>query len=103
VTRLTLRVQPGARKNALLARMPGGIWKVAVAAPPLEGRANEAVVELVSDLLGVHRRQVTLARGESSRSKVVEVEGLSESEADARLEAALQAKQRKDEGGARGE
>ena len=89
MTRLALRVQPGARRNALLARMPGGIWKVAVAAPPAEGRANDAVVELVSELLGVHRRQVTLARGASSRSKVVEVEGLSEAEVDARLAAAL--------------
>jgi hypothetical protein len=100
VTRLALRVQPGAKRNALLARMPGGVWKVAVAARPLEGRANEAVVELMSDLLGVQRRQVTLARGTSSRSKVVEVEGLSEAEADARLEAALP---RKDAGETRGE
>jgi uncharacterized protein (TIGR00251 family) len=98
--RLTLRVQPGAKRNALLARMPGGVWKVAVAAPPVEGRANDAVVELVSDLLGVHRRQVTLARGTSSRGKVVEVEGLSEAEANARLEAALA---KKGTGGERGE
>ena len=100
MTRLSLRVQPGAKRNALLARMPGGIWKVAVAAPPLEGRANDAVVELLSDLLGVHRRQVTLARGTSSRSKVIEVEGLSEAEANARLEAALAKKEEED---ARGE
>ena len=100
MTRLSLRVQPGAKRNALLARMPGGIWKVAVAAPPLEGRANDAVVVLLSDLLGVHRRQVTLARGTSSRSKVIEVEGLSEAEANARLEAALAKKEEED---ARGE
>ena len=100
MTRLSLRVQPGAKRNALLARMPGGIWKVAVAAPPLEGRANDAVVELMSDLLGVHRRQVTVARGTSSRSKVIEVEGLSEAEANARLEAALAKKEEED---ARGE
>ena len=103
MTRLALRVQPGARQNAVLAHMPGGVWKVAVAAPPLEGRANEAVVELVSDLLGVHRRQVTLVRGASSRSKVIEIEGLSEAEANARLEAALTTKQRKDEGDRRGQ
>ncbi len=94
MTRVALRVQPGAKRNAVLARMPGGIWKVAVAAPPLEGRANEAVVELMSDLLGVHRRQVTLARGGTSRSKVIEVEGLSEAEANARLEAALASRER---------
>jgi len=87
--KLALRVQPGAKRSQLLARMASGEWKVAVAAPPLEGRANEAVVELVSDLLGVKRRQVTVARGASSRRKVVEVEGVSEAEAEARLTAAL--------------
>ena len=88
---LSLRVQPGAKRSALLARLASGEWKVAVAAPPVEGRANEAVVELVSELLGVKRRQVTVARGASSRSKLVEVEGVSEAEAEARLTAALPA------------
>lgn len=89
--RLALRVQPGAKQNALLARLASGEWKVSVSAPPVEGRANEAVVELVSDLLGVRRRQVTVARGASSRSKVLEVEGVSEAEAESRLAAALRA------------
>ena len=48
-------------------------------------------MELVSGLLGVKRRQVTVARGPSSRSKVVEVEGVSAAEAEARLAAALPA------------
>jgi hypothetical protein len=87
--KLALRVQPGAKRSALLARLASGEWKVAVAAPPLEGRANEAVVELVSSLLGVKRRQVTVARGASSRSKLVELDGVSEAEAEARLTAAL--------------
>ena len=87
--RLALRVQSGAKRSTLLARLASGEWKVAVAAPPVEGRANEAVVELLSELLGVKRRQVTVARGASSRSKLVEVEGVSEAEAEARLTAAL--------------
>jgi uncharacterized protein YggU (UPF0235/DUF167 family) len=57
----------------------------------MEGKANDAVVELVSGLLGVKRRQVTVARGMSSRSKLLEVEGLSAAEAEARLAAALPA------------
>ena len=90
--RLALRVQPGAKRSALLMRMPGGEWKVAVSAPPREGRANDAVVELVSDLLGVRRSQVTLVRGASARSKVVEIEGLSAEVAEQRLAKALAAK-----------
>ena len=87
--RLALRVQPGAKRSALLARLASGEWKVAVSAPPAEGRANEAVLNLVSELLGVKRRQVTLRRGASSRSKVLEVEGVSTAEAQSRLAAAL--------------
>jgi len=82
-------VHPGAKRSTLLARLASGEWKVAVAVPPVDGRANEAVVELLSELLGVKRRQVTVARGASSRSKLVEVEGVSEAEAEARLTAAL--------------
>jgi uncharacterized protein (TIGR00251 family) len=87
--RLRLRVQPGARRTALLQRMPGGEWKVAVSAPPLDGRANDAVVELVSELLGVRRAQVKLVRGASARSKVVEVEGVSADAVETRLAKAL--------------
>ena len=85
MTRLALRVQPGARRTALLSRLASGEWKVAVSAPPAEGRANDAVVELVSSLLGVRRSQVTLVRGAAARSKVVEVEGMSAEAAEARL------------------
>ena len=86
---LRLRVQPGAKRSALLAWLASGEWKVAVSAPPIEGRANEAVVELVSRLIGLKRRQVTVARGTSSRRKVLEVEGVSAAEAESRLAAAL--------------
>jgi uncharacterized protein (TIGR00251 family) len=105
--KLALRVQPGAKRSALLARLANGEWKVAVSAPPVEGKANEAVVELVSELLGVKRRQVVVARGASSRSKVVEVDGISAADAESRLAAVLAATgreaQRKDEGSDDGE
>ena len=87
--RLALRVQPGAQRSALLARLGSGEWKVAVAAPPVDGRANEAVIELLSELLDVPRRQLELVRGTSSRRKSIEVEGLSETEVETRLTAAL--------------
>jgi len=86
---LAVRVQPGARRDALLARLATGEWKLAVGAPPADGRANEAVVELLSGLLGVKRRQVTVARGLASRAKQVEIEGLSTADAERRLAAAL--------------
>src|SRR5262245_55520539 len=72
MSRLALRVQPGAKRTALVARLASGEWKVAVSAPPVDGRANDAVVDLLSRLLAVKRSQVTLVRGSSARSKVVE-------------------------------
>lgn len=89
--KLSLRVQPGAKCSALLARLASGEWKVAVSAPPVEGKANEAVIELVSDLLGVKRRQVSVARGTTSRAKIIEIEGVTAAEAEARLAAVLAA------------
>jgi hypothetical protein len=87
--RLAVRVQPGARRDALVARLASGEWKLAVSAPPEAGRANEAVAELLATLLGVRRRQVSVVRGHASRGKQVDVTGLSGDEAESRLSAAL--------------
>ncbi len=69
---LRLRVQPGARRSALL-----GVWpqrlRVAVAAPPVDGKANIAVIELAAALCQVPGRAVRLSHGQASRDKVVEI------------------------------
>jgi uncharacterized protein YggU (UPF0235/DUF167 family) len=88
--RLAVRVHPGARHEALVGRRDNGEWKLAVCDPPEGGRANEAVVKLVASLLGIKPRQVSVARGLSSRAKLVEVEGLSLQEAERRLAALLE-------------
>lgn len=87
--RIAVRVHPSARHDALVGRRDNGEWKLAVCAPPEDGRANAAVVELVASLLGVKRHQVSVARGLSSRGKQVEVEGVSAEEAERRLAALL--------------
>ncbi len=97
--RVAVRVQPGARRNALLDRLATGEWTLAVTAPPEDGRANEAVVELVADLLGVKRREVQVARGASSRAKTIEVAGLDADEAERRLAAALEAARKPEKDG----
>ncbi len=76
-TRLSVRVQPGASKNEVIG-FQADVLRVRVTAPPQEGRANKALVELLSDWLGVPKRSVTIIRGETSRDKVVEVRGLPE-------------------------
>jgi uncharacterized protein (TIGR00251 family) len=81
-----VRVQPRARRNAI-AGLKGDALKVCVTAPPEDGRANEAVVELLAETLGVKRRQVEIIAGATSRDKVVRVSGLSSRELAANLPA----------------
>lgn len=56
--------------------MDDGALKVAVAAPPVDGAANDAIVELLAATLGVPRRAVTIARGQTGRNKQVDVAGI---------------------------
>ncbi len=65
----------------------GDAWKVRVAAPPERGRANDAVVGVIAQALGVDRRDVRLVGGASGRDKVVELTGLTLDEAERRLAA----------------
>ena len=83
--RVAVRVQPGARREGLLGRSAEGVWRVAVSAPPIEGRANESVEVLMAELLAVKRRQVSIARGNASRHKWVDIDGLTQDEAETRL------------------
>ena len=57
-----------------------GTLRVSIAAPPLDGRANAALVELLADTLGVAKSRVSIVRGLASRDKVVAVEGLAAEE-----------------------
>ncbi|MCH7705421.1 MAG: DUF167 domain-containing protein [Chloroflexi bacterium] len=80
-TRLTLRVQPGARTNQVVGFTDDGVLRVRVAAPATGGRANRALVEFMADLLSVPKSRITIARGLGSRNKMVVVEGLEREQA----------------------
>jgi uncharacterized protein (TIGR00251 family) len=73
--RFGVRVQPRASRTEVVG-LHGDVLKVRLAAPPVEGAANEALLELLADALGVPRRSVRLVSGEASRGKVVEVDGV---------------------------
>ncbi len=70
-----VKVQPRAKKNAIVGEL-GDALKIALTAPPVEGRANEACIEFLANLLEVPRSSVTIASGETSRRKVIRVQGL---------------------------
>jgi len=89
VSTLKLRVAPGAKKNGWKGTLPDGRMKVAIAAPPIDGRANEALVRFVAAALGVKSSAVRVAHGAGGRDKVVEVD-LDPEELSRRLERATQ-------------
>lgn len=72
---VAVKVQPRASRNEV-GGLHGGELKVAVTAPPVDSAANEAVVELLAETLGLPRRAVTLVRGQTSRHKVLRLDGL---------------------------
>jgi len=86
-TRLKLRVSPGARKPGIAGRH-GDAWKVRVAEPPEDGRANEAVLRLLAKTLDVPRATVELVSGHASREKIVVLDGLEQSQTERLLASA---------------
>jgi uncharacterized protein (TIGR00251 family) len=85
--RVRLRVSPGADRTGLVGRHGDG-WKVRVAAPPENGRANAAVVQLIASTLSVPKEAVTVVSGRSGRDKIIELAGIDADQVDARLDAA---------------
>lgn len=85
---LPVRAQPGARREGVLGERNGAL-KVAVRAPPEDGRANLALVELLREILGLKRAQLELLSGAASRDKQFLVRGLTKAELEARLTALL--------------
>ena len=86
-TRLRLRVSPGAGRTALVGRH-GDAWKVRVTEAPERGRANEAVLRLLSDTLALPRTALTLVSGHGAREKIVELTGMGPGLTERRLTAA---------------
>ena len=74
---LTVRVQPRASRDEIAGAM-GGVLKVRLRAPALEDRANEALCEYLAELLKTPRAAVRILSGHHSRSKRVEVRGVTE-------------------------
>ncbi|HKW68393.1 MAG TPA: DUF167 domain-containing protein [Terriglobales bacterium] len=83
-----LRVHPRARKNAITG-VAGDALKLALTAPPVEGKANQACIEFLADFLNVPRSSVTIVAGQSSRNKVVRVAGRTAAQLEERFRAII--------------
>ena len=82
--RIAVKVVPRSSRDTVLG-WKGDVLRVAVTAVPERGRANAAVVALISEALGVARTQVTIAVGHSSSRKLVQIDGLDEADVLGRL------------------
>jgi uncharacterized protein len=85
--KLTLRVSPGARRSRVVGRQ-GTAWKIRVAAPPEDGRANDALVRLLAETLDLPRRDVEIVSGHGARDKIVALAGIGPDEIERRLASA---------------
>ena len=83
-----IKVQPRAHKNAITG-VVGDKVKLALTAPPVDGRANQAVIEFLAELFEIPRASVTIASGETSRNKMVRITGVSKHVVERTLEGVL--------------
>jgi len=84
MARLTVKVHPRARRSALAGRL-GDAWKLSLAAPPVDGKANDECVRFLAEFAGVPRSRVRIVMGLTSRLKVVEIEGVPQEDLERRL------------------
>jgi uncharacterized protein (TIGR00251 family) len=85
---LAVRAQPGAKKTAITGTYGEGAnaqLKIAVHAPPIEGRANQALIAFLAEFFSVPRARVELVSGELSRSKVFLLRGIARAAVESRL------------------
>jgi uncharacterized protein (TIGR00251 family) len=83
-TRITLRIQPRASRTEIMG-LYGEALRVRVAAPPVEGAANDALLRFLADRLGVGQRSLALDSGHSGRTKTILVTGMAPAEVEHRL------------------
>jgi uncharacterized protein len=86
---LPIRAQPGARKGGIQGERAGAL-RVAVTAPPQDGRANEAIADVLREAFKLKRSELQLVSGEKSRNKSFLVRGLTREQLEARLADLLQ-------------
>jgi uncharacterized protein len=86
--RFEVHAKPRAKKSKVVAER-GEAVEIALAAPPVDGAANEELVRLLGKVLGLAKRDVQLVRGDASREKLVAVTGLTVAEVETRLRAAF--------------
>jgi len=73
--RISVRVEPRSSRN-LIVGYQAGVLKVKLTSPPVGGEANEQLIEVLSDALGVRKSSIRIVKGHSSKNKIVEIDGI---------------------------
>jgi hypothetical protein len=87
MARFTVKVHPRARRSRITGRF-GQAYKLDLAAPPVDGKANEECIRFFSDLAHVPRSRIRIISGQTARIKLIELEGVSQDELEGILKAA---------------
>jgi uncharacterized protein (TIGR00251 family) len=91
---LTVRVTPRARKDEIGGILADGTLRVRITAPPVEGKANEALVSFLAKVLGVRKSRIEIVAGEKGLDKIVSVLDMNSGEAEARIRAWMQSREK---------
>lgn len=83
---LAIRVTPGAKRNEIDGFLEDGTIRIRLVAPPVEGKANSALIDFLSKVLGARRSDIEIIAGETSRNKLVTINGMDPATVQARLE-----------------
>ncbi len=75
---IEIKVEPRSSQKGITGVMENNVLKVKLTSPPVEGAANEQLIEVLADELKVKRSQIKVIRGQSSKRKVVEISGITE-------------------------
>jgi uncharacterized protein (TIGR00251 family) len=88
MARITVKVHPRAQRTRVAGRM-GDAWKLDLAAPPVDGKANQACVRFFAELAGVPQSRVRIVLGLTNRTKVIEIDGPSQQTLEKQMEGGL--------------
>lgn len=86
---LTIRVTPRSRKTEFGGVMEDGTIRVRVAAPPVEGKANTALVKFLAKVLGVRKNRIDIVAGEKGLDKIISILDMSAADAEQRIQGFL--------------
>lgn len=87
---LTIRVTPRARRTEIGEVMKDGTLRIRVQQPPVEGKANKALIEFLAEMLGVRKNRIDIVAGRRGLDKLVSVLDMSAAEVQRRIEAQLE-------------